>query len=218
MTEKHLKEREQLQFYNRYMKIFKAGLILLILFFCTKPIYAQDPVFSQFYNAKVYLNPALMGDEEDFSAQLSHRSQWRSLVFPYNTTQFSFMAPLYRDKHLRPEGHIGGLGFSAFSDEAGEGKIVRVLVDEHRFARPPELRRSVEVIPSEGRPPCLVELCDDLREAPLPAGTAAQVNASAHSQAAKPASGAPSGPRHTGATTGTRPGAMFIARPTPLSL
>ncbi len=96
-----------------------AGITFLLISLHVK---AQDPVFSQFYNAPLYLNPALIGDYEDFFANVSHRSQYRSLIFPYTTSQFSFMAPLYRDKHLRPEGHLGGVGISVYNDEAGEGK------------------------------------------------------------------------------------------------
>jgi type IX secretion system PorP/SprF family membrane protein len=68
------------------------------------------------------LNPALIGDYEDVTMSISYRSQYRSLVFPYNTSQVSFIAPFYKNKHRRPEGHIGGLGASVYTDEAGEGK------------------------------------------------------------------------------------------------
>ncbi len=116
------------------MNILKTGLCAILVILGLGKAAAQDPVFSQFYNAKVYLNPAMIGDEEDYSAQVSHRSQWRSLVFPYNTTQFSFMAPIYNDKHRRPEGHLGGIGLSVFTDEAGEGKNFKTTGANVSFA------------------------------------------------------------------------------------
>lgn len=81
---------------------------------------AQDPVFSQFYNSAVYLNPALVGEENDIYFNFSHRSQWRSLDYPYSTFQTSLIYPLYKDKHRKPAGHLGGLGISAYTDRAGE--------------------------------------------------------------------------------------------------
>jgi len=102
------------------MRKFTILAILSIVFFTSKT-FAQDPVFSQFYNAPLYLNPAISGDFEDFFVNISHRSQYRSLVFPYNTTQVSMIAPLYQDKHRRPEGHLGDVGVSMYTDVAGEG-------------------------------------------------------------------------------------------------
>lgn len=81
---------------------------------------AQDAVFSQFYNSTLYLNPALAGIEDDLTVSFSHRSQWQSLLFPYTTSQFSFISPFYKSKHSKPHGHIGGLGFSLYNDVAGE--------------------------------------------------------------------------------------------------
>lgn len=116
------------------MKIFKTGLSVFLIVACIKAASAQDPVFSQFYNAKVYLNPALIGDEENHTVQMSYRSQWRGLLFPYNTTQFSYMAPIYSNKHKRPEGHVGGWGISVFNDEAGEGKNLKTIGGSASFA------------------------------------------------------------------------------------
>ncbi|MEM9298541.1 MAG: PorP/SprF family type IX secretion system membrane protein [Bacteroidota bacterium] len=81
---------------------------------------AQDAVFSQFFNSTLYLNPALAGIEQDLTVSFTHRAQWRNLNFPYVTNQFSLVLPYYRDKHAKPLGHLGGIGLSAYTDEAGE--------------------------------------------------------------------------------------------------
>lgn len=82
--------------------------------------HAQDAVFSQFFNSTLYLNPALAGLEQDITISFAHRAQWRKLNFPYVTNQFSIVVPYYKDKHAKPLGHLGGIGLSAYTDEAGE--------------------------------------------------------------------------------------------------
>jgi len=84
--------------------------------------YGQDPVFSQFYNASLYLNPALAGDEENPMLSAGYRSQWKTIHFPYTTSRISLLYPLYKDKHRRPAGHWGGVGVSVFNDQSGVEK------------------------------------------------------------------------------------------------
>lgn len=83
---------------------------------------AQDAVFSQFFNSTLYLNPALAGIEDDLIINMNHRTQWKSLLFPYTTSQVSFITPYYSSKHSKPYGHVGGLGLSVYNDIAGESK------------------------------------------------------------------------------------------------
>ncbi|MFA0963288.1 PorP/SprF family type IX secretion system membrane protein [Roseivirga sp. BDSF3-8] len=82
---------------------------------------AQDAVFSQYYNASLYLNPALAGFDRNTSVQMNYRSQWNQLNFPYTTSQVSLIMPYYADKHAKPYGHIGGVGLSVYNDQAGNG-------------------------------------------------------------------------------------------------
>lgn len=42
-------------------------------------VWAQDPVFTQFYASKIYLNPALTGYEGGAIASMSTRDQWRNI-------------------------------------------------------------------------------------------------------------------------------------------
>jgi type IX secretion system PorP/SprF family membrane protein len=95
--------------------------ILFVLFFaCISEIaFGQDAVFSQFYNASLYLNPALAGDEENVVLNASYRSQWNRIHFPYTTTQASLIVPHYRNQHRTPAGHNGGFGVSLYNDFAG---------------------------------------------------------------------------------------------------
>ena len=81
--------------------------------------YAQDPTFSQFYNSPLYLNPALIGEEEFVYLNFAYRTQWKSLENPYTTYQASMIIPYYKDKHRKPLGHLGGVGLSFYGDKAG---------------------------------------------------------------------------------------------------
>ena len=106
----------------------------LLSFIVVMEIQAQDPVFSQFYNSPIYLNPALIGEEENLFINFAHRSQWGSLEYPYTTSQVSLVMPYFRDKHIKPEGHIGGIGVSFYGDEAGQGSNLKTFGGNASFA------------------------------------------------------------------------------------
>ncbi len=95
---------------------------------------AQDPVFSQFYNSPVYLNPALVGEEDFMMFNFAHRAQWRSLHFPYTTSQASLIVPYYGDKHRKEDTHLGGVGVSFYADQAGEGRNLQSYGGNASFA------------------------------------------------------------------------------------
>ncbi len=119
------------------MNYSSSGLKILVscaLILISLKISAQDPVFSQFYNSAVYLNPALVGEEENVFFNFAHRSQWRNLQFPYSTEQVSLIVPYFKDKHNRPEGHLGGLGFSFYNDRAGESNNLKSYGGNVNFA------------------------------------------------------------------------------------
>jgi type IX secretion system PorP/SprF family membrane protein len=112
----------------------KFSLIVILLFFTSIKVFAQDPVFSQFYNSAVYLNPALIGEEQNLYLNFAHRSQWGSLEFPYTTSQVSLIIPYFKDKHVVPEGHVGGVGVSFYGDEAGQGSNLKTYGGNASFA------------------------------------------------------------------------------------
>jgi type IX secretion system PorP/SprF family membrane protein len=95
---------------------------------------AQDPVFSQFYNAPAYLNPALIGDEDDMTLNMSYRNQWKSIHSEYMTTQASFIYPFYNTIHKYPFSHIGGMGISLYNDVSGVNKSFKNLGANVSFA------------------------------------------------------------------------------------
>ena len=103
---------------------------------------AQDPVFSQFYNSPVYLNPALVGEEEFVFFNFAYRSQWGSLQFPYNTQQASLIVPYFADKHDKSSGQAGGIGVSLYADQAGQGYNLKSYGGNVSFAYNVKLSRA----------------------------------------------------------------------------
>ncbi len=59
---------------------------------------AQDPIFSQYYSNRVYLNPAFAGVNECFTARLNYRSQWDQTPGGFETysATFEFFVPAIR--------------------------------------------------------------------------------------------------------------------------
>src|SRR6187549_4036717 len=66
-----------------------SGLILLGL----NPVTAQDPQFSQFYAAPLYLNPAFAGATQQGRVGMNYRNQWPSI--DANFTTISAFADFY---------------------------------------------------------------------------------------------------------------------------
>lgn len=100
----------------------KLFLILALNTFATVTIFAQDPVFSQFYTSSLYLNPALAGLEKDIVFGMNYRSQWAAVNLPFRTFQFSAIHPIIQ-QGIRSK-HLGGFGATLFADEAGPNREV----------------------------------------------------------------------------------------------
>lgn len=62
------------------------GLILV----CEATVTAQDPQFSQFYAAPLYLNPALAGSTGQARAGINYRNQWPAIDANFTTTSLYF--------------------------------------------------------------------------------------------------------------------------------
>lgn len=78
-------------------------------------IRAQDPVFSQFYNAPIQLNPGLVGLNEYARVAVNYRSQWIGWPQAYTTYAASY------DQYFSEIN--SGLGFQILGDDAGDGII-----------------------------------------------------------------------------------------------
>ena len=78
-------------------------------------IKAQDPIFSQFYNAPIQLNPGLVGLTNTPNIAINYRNQWPGWPDAYTTYAASF------DKFY--DYLNSGLGMMILSDNAGDGII-----------------------------------------------------------------------------------------------
>ena len=94
-------------------KLFYITILLIASF----GLRAQDAAFSQYYSSELYLNPAMAGEEQYLTFSSNYRQQWKSIVLPYTTSQFSVVVPFF-DKSVA-EAHKGGFGFSVYNDRAG---------------------------------------------------------------------------------------------------
>src|SRR6187402_426703 len=70
------------------MKSIKTSYLLIAaLLLCCKAGFAQDHIYTKFFESPVYLNPALTGQfEGDLRMNMIHRSQWTSLPGNLNYT------------------------------------------------------------------------------------------------------------------------------------
>lgn len=74
-------------------------------------IQAQDPQFSQYYAAPLYLNPAFTGTTLDHRFIANYRNQWPNAARGFVTYAFSYDYNLYQ--------YNSGVGFLATVDQAG---------------------------------------------------------------------------------------------------
>lgn len=98
--------------------LITATILLSILSF--GGLYAQDPIFSQFYANPLYLNPAMAGSNICPRAILNYRNQWPSISGTYVTYNASY--DQYMDKIS------GGVGLLLTNDRAGEGALTTTMV------------------------------------------------------------------------------------------
>ena len=102
--------------YTLLSEIFRVSLILMIwLLINVNKTKAQDPIYSQYYNAHLQLNSALAGNTRGPLFQLNYRNQWPNLGKIYSTYSFSY------DQFV-PKLN-SGIGALLLTDNAGDGII-----------------------------------------------------------------------------------------------
>lgn len=83
--------------------------LMLICFAVT--VFGQDPEFSQYYAAPLYLNPAFTGTTNDHRFIANYRNQWPNIARGYVTTALSYDYNMYQ--------YNSGVGFLVNMDQAG---------------------------------------------------------------------------------------------------
>ena len=89
----------------------KKSATAIAFIFSVLFVQAQDPEFSQYYAAPLYLNPAFTGTTNDHRFISNYRNQWPSIARGYTTTAFSYD---YNLNNLN-----SGFGFLVTQDQAG---------------------------------------------------------------------------------------------------
>ncbi len=93
-------------------KSILSGFTMLVLFgVSVKPVYAQDPAFSQPYSNPVYLNPAYAGTSTDQRIGFNYRNQWPNI--PGNFVTYN----AYYDRNFIDSNN--GIAFLGNIDQAG---------------------------------------------------------------------------------------------------
>lgn len=72
------------------MRYGRFAFVLMTVLLVCGDIKAQDPQFSQFYAAQLYLNPAFAGSTQISRASLNYRNQWPAIDASYVTYMASF--------------------------------------------------------------------------------------------------------------------------------
>ena len=95
---------------------FNLYSILSLIFLFTQTTQAQDHIFSQFFNAPVYLNPALAGQfEGSFRLNMIYRNQWSAMSgdLSYLSTSMDYQLP----------NNAGGVGLMMNSSSEGVANL-----------------------------------------------------------------------------------------------
>jgi type IX secretion system PorP/SprF family membrane protein len=93
------------------MRRLFTGILFCSCTFLTGAVFAQDPAFSQYYSAPLFLNPAFTGTTNDHRFISNYRNQWPNLARGYETFAFSYDVNLSQ--------YNSGVGFLAVVDQAG---------------------------------------------------------------------------------------------------
>lgn len=89
--------------------------LAIFLFLLTSLAQAQDPEFSQYYAAPLYLNPAFAGTSVDHRFIANYRNQWPNVSQAFQTYAFSY------DYNL--DQYNSGLGVLLMTDRAGTANL-----------------------------------------------------------------------------------------------
>jgi type IX secretion system PorP/SprF family membrane protein len=126
------------------MKKFKH-LIFFMLCFTTSFTRGQDPHFSNFYNNKLYYNPAYAGIDYGIRLNMAYRRQWPKIPSKFQTFYLGF------DEGVRIARGLGGFGLTLISNTEGEGLLQNYTIGVPISARIPIAAKSliqVGVMPS----------------------------------------------------------------------
>ena len=92
----------------------KFIITVLLLSFSFPIIAQQDPIYAQYLNNPLIMNPAYAGSNNMFNANLQYRTQWAGLEGSPSTINFNAHSAVLRNK--------GGIGLMVVQDKLGDTK------------------------------------------------------------------------------------------------
>jgi type IX secretion system PorP/SprF family membrane protein len=95
------------------MSLRKLNIGFFVLFISCS-IYGQDPIYSQFYNAPILINPGFAGNTRGALVSINYRNQWPSIDNAYETFSLTY------DQRWNKS---SGVGLYITSDAAGNGAL-----------------------------------------------------------------------------------------------
>ena len=98
-------------------RIKAASLLVLLFVLCIKANAQFDPMFSQYMNNEMFINPAYAGTRKVMAATLLYRDQWGGITGAPKTQTFSIHSPA---------GKKNGLGLSAMNESIGITNLMRL--------------------------------------------------------------------------------------------
>ena len=109
-----------------FKQILSIVLVVMTLIFCKEDVSAQqDPMYTQYMDNLLVINPGFAGSKEDGNLLLVSRNQWVSFEGAPTTSSLSFNTPL-QNQNI-------GLGFSILTDKIGPQKQTGVYFDYSYF-------------------------------------------------------------------------------------
>ena len=96
----------------------KYKILIALIILVVKSSFAQDPVYSQFYENRLELNPAFCGRDGEGSLRVNafHRNLYRPIKGPFHNTNLAVDFGLCKTRHL-------GFGLIASNETQGDGYL-----------------------------------------------------------------------------------------------
>lgn len=103
---------------NRHLFAVKIIVVLALLFSSKQSQAQQDPIYAQYMNNPMLINPAYAGSNSMFNAGIQYRTQWAGLDDNPTTVNFSSNMAVYRNK--------AGVGLLVTQDKLGDATNTEV--------------------------------------------------------------------------------------------
>lgn len=120
---------------GKIVRLLSLGALILL----STKLQAQDPQFTQFYSAPLYISPSMAGGTPGGRAVLNFRDQWPSIPNAFITTAASVDYSIYA--------YYSGVGLSVLHDQAGTGQLARSQVALSYAYFPPKINRYWQIRP-----------------------------------------------------------------------